>query len=193
MRLPPQPISSWVQLRYAVGHFHRSAFEAALHNRSLDPTAFGVGSASTLDRAQRPRPSSMQPKTARFRTSAIVGASLCGAVLLCELMLNRAEGIAIQSHQNRWDCWARETSKVPACTAMRRLGPMDDADFCEAAVAVCKASGLNDKVNQAEERLLMWDRLARSLRIVVLASVACLLLWFLLAGVVRRTSQRTRT
>jgi len=164
-----------------------------LFNPSFEPIAFGASSTSTLDSAQRHLPSSMQPKTARFRTSAIVGASLCGAVLFCELMLNRAEGIAIQSHQKRWDCWARETSKVPACTAMQELGPMEDADFCEAAVAVCKASGLNDKVNHAEERLLIWDRLARSVRIVVLASAACSLLWFLRAGVVRRTSQRTRS
>jgi hypothetical protein len=45
-RLPPQPFAAWVQLRYAFGHFHRRAFELALHNLSFERTAFGVRSPS---------------------------------------------------------------------------------------------------------------------------------------------------
>jgi len=45
-RLAPRAFAAWVQLRYAVGHFHGSAFEVALHNLSFERTAFGVRSLS---------------------------------------------------------------------------------------------------------------------------------------------------
>ncbi|MCV2366484.1 hypothetical protein LNV23_23930, partial [Paucibacter sp. DJ1R-11] len=43
-RLAPRAFAAWVPLRYAVSHFHGSAFEAALHNLSFERTAFGVRS-----------------------------------------------------------------------------------------------------------------------------------------------------
>jgi hypothetical protein len=137
--------------------------------------------------------SSMQPKTIRFRSYVIVAASLCVSALICELMLIRAQGLAVQSHQERWDCWARESSKVPACTAMQRLRPVEDADFCDMAAAACKAGGLDDQVIHADDRLFLWDRLARLLRLVVLASAASSLLWFSLVHPIRRRSRPTRS
>jgi len=48
--LSPPPCATWRSLRYALRHFHGSASHLALHNPSLEPTAFGVGSAQTLGR-----------------------------------------------------------------------------------------------------------------------------------------------
>ena len=44
--MAPRAFAAWVPLRYAVGHFHRGASEMALHNLSLERTAFGVRSPS---------------------------------------------------------------------------------------------------------------------------------------------------
>ena len=100
---------------------------------------------------------------------------------------------AVQAHQERWDCWERESNKVPACVAMAKSGPLIDADYCDAAVATCKAIGMHDKVVQTDERFLVWDRIARLLRMVLIASAACSLLWFGLVRLFRRTPRSTES
>ena len=45
-RLSPRAFAARVPLCYAIGHFHRCASDMALHNLSLERTAFGVRSLS---------------------------------------------------------------------------------------------------------------------------------------------------
>jgi hypothetical protein len=107
-------------------------------------------------------------------------------------MLAQAENEAIQSHQARWDCLAQESSKVPRCRQLARLGP-DDADYCDEAVTVCKTKGVYGKTAQADERLSMWHNLAGLVRLAVFASVVCSLVWFGLVRPIRRMTGSTQS
>jgi len=107
-------------------------------------------------------------------------------MFLCEVMIAKAEDAALQSHQERWDCWARESVKVPACVLRAKLGPLDDADYCAEAVAFCKAGGFDERADRAEERMFTWYHLAAALRFVVLVSAVGALLWFGVGRFARR-------
>ncbi len=122
-----------------------------------------------------------------FRTSLMVYASiLCAVAVASEFLRIRAGDAALKAHQSRWDCLVRESNKVPSCLAAAALGPTD-ADYCDKAAVACKALGLDTEVSQADERMLVWDRLARVLRLVVLVVVVASLLWFWLVRPIQRS------
>jgi len=129
----------------------------------------------------------MQHKVNLTKLLVIFAAILCGALLLCEVMRIQAGNTAIQYHQKHWDCLATEGSKVPACVALTKAGPPEDADFCRDAVAICKANGVYESVVFADVRLFMWERFTRLLRLVVCTSAVCSLLWFALIRPICRT------
>ncbi len=119
----------------------------------------------------------------------ILAVSLCAAALGCEFLRARVEAAVVQSHEERWDCLARESNKVPSCIAQAKLAPSEDADYCGQAVTACKTNGRYAEASRAEERFFMWDWLARLFRFVVLAVVACSLLWFAVVRPLRRLSR----
>ena len=74
--------------------------------------------------------------------------------------------------------------------ALLEKGPRDDVDFCEEAVARCKASGIYDKAEQADARGAIWFRLAVWSRIALLAGTIAGLTWY---GVVQPIRRKVRT
>ena len=125
------------------------------------------------------------------RPSAVLLAGLCTASLVCEAMRVHTSETALQAHQARWDCLARETAKVPRCMNLIKLGPRDDADFCEEAVARCKASRTYEAVDSADARYDVWFRLAVWLRLTLFAGVVGWLAWVGIVQPVRRKLQTT--
>jgi hypothetical protein len=121
---------------------------------------------------------------------AVVVAGLCSVVLACEFMRFQTEEAAMQVHQDRFSCLAQEITNEPSCAAvLAGPYPPEDADFCSAAVAICKNRGLYAKVVQADERMLLWDRVARMLRFGTFLAALCSVLSFALL----RMSRRLRT
>lgn len=131
----------------------------------------------------------MRSKSPLRKLLVVVAVSLCAAALGCEFVLAHAESAALQSHQERWDCLARESSKAPSCIALAKLAPSEDADYCSQAVMACTANGLYAEASRAEERLVMWDGAARLFRLLVLCAAACSLLWFALVRPIRSVSR----
>jgi len=70
--------------------------------------------------------------------------------------------------------------------SLLKQGPRDDADFCEEAVARCKARRTYDDVNKAEARYDMWFRLAAWLRMTLFAGAIGWLTWFGIVQPIRR-------
>jgi hypothetical protein len=91
----------------------------------------------------------------------------------------------MHADQERWDCWILEGGRIRACGSS--VAPT--ADVSDAAVAACKASGLDAKVARAEDHALAWIAATRGLRLVVLTSAVCALIWL---GLGRRHREVTR-
>ena len=121
---------------------------------------------------------------------AILLACLCTASLVCEAMRAQAGGAVQKAHQARWDCLSRETAKVSRCVESIKQGPRDDADFCEEAVARCKANGTYGDADQADARYDVWLRLSRWLRVVLIAGAIAWLAW---SGIVQPIRRKRRT
>ena len=115
---------------------------------------------------------------------------LCSASLLCEVMHVRADAAIIEAHQARWDCLAQEKAKVTRCVALTKTGPLDDADFCEEAVARCKAKGTYEEASKADEREARWFRFRAWLRMAVLVAAVGSLVW---VGIIQPIRRRLRT
>ena len=118
-------------------------------------------------------------------TTTLTRAGITGA---SELVLARITEDFIHAHQAHWECLGRESSKVPRCMALAKLGPID-ADYCEEAVALCKVNGTFERMDQADERHFKWGRLAGLLRLVVLVFIVSLTAWFGLTYIIRRISR----
>jgi hypothetical protein len=95
------------------------------------------------------------------------------------------EAAALQSHQVRWDCLAKESGKVPRCRELAKLKP-DDADYCEEAVSSCKAQGVYENLHEADERLSVWGELSHVLRLALLAATFGSLTWVGIVQPIRR-------
>lgn len=133
----------------------------------------------------------MQLENTIKRPSVILLAGLCAASLVSEAMRVHAGETSLRAHQARWDCLARETGEVPRCVNLTKLGPRDDANFCEEAVARCKASRTYDDVDNAEARYDTWFRLAVWLRLTLFAGVVGWLVWVGIVQPIRRKLQAT--
>lgn len=91
---------------------------------------------------------------------------LCVASLVAEVMRARTAVSDIQSHQARWDCLAQESGKVPRCVELAKRQP-EDANYCEEAVSKCAARGAYKDAADADQRHLLWNRLAAWLRVAL--------------------------
>ncbi len=125
------------------------------------------------------------------RPSVVLLAGLCTALLVCEAMRVQAGKAVLQAHQMRWDCLAQKTSEVPRCVNLLKQRPRDDADFCEEAVARCKASRTYDGANKTEARYDMWFKLAAWLRMTLFACAIGWLTWYGIVQPIRRKLRAT--
>jgi hypothetical protein len=125
------------------------------------------------------------------RPSVVLLVGLCATSLVCEVMRIQSGGTALIAHQAHWDCLARETAQVPRCMSLTKLGPRDDADFCEEAVARCKASRTYDDVDRADARYDMWFRLTVWLRLTLFAGAIGSLAWIGIVKPIRRNRPTT--
>ncbi|KQV60912.1 hypothetical protein ASC95_05675 [Pelomonas sp. Root1217] len=77
--------------------------------------------------------------------------------------------------QRRWDCWAEQTRTRATCAPQRHVAH-DDADWCESAVAACRAKGFDRAAEAAEANWGRWQATGAMFRILAaLASVALVL------------------
>lgn len=74
---------------------------------------------------------------------------------------------------------------------LAKLGPRDDANFCEEAVARCKASRTYDDVDNADARYDTWFRFAIWLRLTFFAGVVGWLAWVGIVQPIRRKLRPT--
>jgi len=120
------------------------------------------------------------------RPAFVLVIGLCTASLACEVMRLQADATLLRSLQARWDCLAHETAQVPRCVALARLGPHDDADFCDEAVLRCRALGTYAQADEAVARYFMWLRVAIAMRISLFAGLVGSLAWMAIVKPIRR-------
>lgn len=120
------------------------------------------------------------------RPAVLLLAGLCTFSLVCEVMRVQNDEADLRAHQARFDCLVGETGHVPRCVSLLKQRPMDDADFCEEAVARCKAGPTYDGVDKAEARRDTWFRLATWSRLATFVGVVGSLAWVGVGRFIRR-------